>query len=691
MALLALALLVQQADACTSHWSGAIDLPSAKLAFTADFTKTSNGSCRGTISIPQQNAKDVLLSNVDMRIDSVHFTIVGVPGSPTFSGARAADSRSARGTFTQGPASFPFDMTLAATAAEVAAKALEGFDAWVDSARVMWKVVGLSVGITVDGQTVYLKGHGERDQERHLPVTPQTLFAIGSSSKAFTTFAMGALVDQGKLRWDVPLRSYLPWFRMQDADKTLRLTPRDLVTHRSGLPRHDLVWYNNSTATREELVRALAYLPANKDLRETFQYNNLMFLTAGYLVGSINNTSWEDGLRQLVLNPLGMARTNFSVKQVAADPDHSIGYQLRHDSIIAMPYRDISLVGPAGSINSSAEDMLKWVGLHVAGGKLGEKQVIQTATLRDMYKPYMPISGLTEYSELGPMSYGMGWFVDTYRGHYRAQHGGNIDGFTASVTVLPQDRIGIVVLLNQNAAALGELVARHAMDRLFGGTRRDWSGQSLAQFKIGQRTGADGEKKKGEARIPNAPPSHKLADYVGTYADSGYGPIAVTLDRDTLSVDYHGLRAKLQPWHFETFSGLRNPADPTFENMPFSFRTNAAGHVDALLATLDANVPPIVFARQADPRLRDASYLQRFAGKYQILGAGVITVSLKGNALFLSQGPGAESELEPEDGTRFVLKAMRVVTIEFTVDVAGKVIAARVTQPGAVTDAMRIP
>ena len=157
------------------------------------------------------------------------------------------------------------------------------------------------------------------------------------------------------------MRTYIPWFRMKDDAVTLRITPRDLVSHRSGLPRHDLLWYNNFVSTREELVRAIAHLPLNKDLRETFQYNNLMFLTAGYLVGTINGTSWEDGLRQLVLNPLGMKRTNFSVKQSEADPDHALGYQVRHDSIQRMPFRDISLVGPAGSINSSAEEMLQWV------------------------------------------------------------------------------------------------------------------------------------------------------------------------------------------------------------------------------------------------------------------------------------------------------------------------------------------
>ena len=406
---------------------------------------------------------------------------------------------------------------------------------------------------------------------------------------------------------------------------------------------------------------------------------------------TINGTSWEDGLRHLVLDPLEMKRTNFSVRQSEADPDHSLGYRVQHDSIQRMPFRDISLVGPAGAINSTAEEMLKWVRLHIAGGKIGDKQVIQAATLRDMYRPYTPISGLGDDPELGPMSYGMGWFVDTYRGHYRAQHGGNIDGFTASVTLLPKDNIGIVVLVNQNGAALGELIARHAMDRLFNGTRRDWNGESLARSKAAQAGARQSEQKKDEARVPNAPPSQPRAAYAGTYADSGYGAITFTVERDTLSVDYNGIRAKLQHWHYETFSGLRNPADSRFENAQFTFRTSAAGRVDAMLSTMDPNVPPTVFLRQPDARLKDAAYLERFVGRYRLPSGQVVTVSVRGNVVLWTQGSGAATELDPEDGTRFVIKALRTISVEFKMDAAGKPVGARVVQPGAVTDLVRLP
>jgi len=203
-------LAAQATTPCAGHWSGSISVPTGPLAFDVDFASQADGRCFGDISIPQQGAKDVPLLNVLMRADSTRFTISGVPGTPTFAGVRSADGRTITGVFRQGAASLPFTMSVGAAPADAARTALAGFDAWVDSAIVAWKVVGLSIGITVDGQTVYLKGHGLRDLEKRLPATPQTLYAIGSSSKAFTTFAMGAPVDQGKLQWDVPVRTYLP-------------------------------------------------------------------------------------------------------------------------------------------------------------------------------------------------------------------------------------------------------------------------------------------------------------------------------------------------------------------------------------------------------------------------------------------------------------------------------------------------
>jgi len=676
-------------DVCTARWEGAITLPTGPLAFDVDLRRAADGACSGDISIPLQGARDVALLNVLATADSLRFTISGVPSAPTFAAARSAGARTVNGTFAQGPSRFPFTMALEASPAEKARAALANFGPWIDSALTAWHAPGLSVGITVDGETVYLAGHGLRDRERKLPATPKTLFAIGSSSKAFTTFAMGALVDKGTMQWDTPVRSYLPWFRMHDDVATLRITPRDLVTHRSGLPRHDLVWYNNNSSTREELVRRIAYLPLSKDIRTTFQYNNLMFLTAGFLVGELTNSTWEAGLQQLVLDPLGMARTNFSVKQSQRDADHALPYRTSGDTITRIPFRDISLVGPAGSINSSAEDMLRWLNLHLAGGKRGETQVIQANTLRDMYRPYTPISGLGTDPELGPQSYALGWFVDTYRGQYRVQHGGNIDGFTAAVQMLPTRKIGIVVLVNQNGSALGELISRHVMDRLLGGETRDWSGEGIVRRKAASLAAVGAPSLQTVARVSGTKPVHALSQYVGAYADSGYGSLNITMERDTLRVTYNGISAQLTHWHYETFSGLRNPDDPTFENQQLTFRTSSAGRVDGLHVVLDANVPPVIFLKQADARLREVAYLQTFVGRFTN-PALQITIELRNNRLVWIQA-GTPYEMEPTETNRFTIQGVQGAVVEFVPASDGRITSLRAIQPGAVLVFTRMP
>ncbi len=356
------------------HWEGAIELPGQKLAVDLDFAKQADGTWKGDISIPAQGAKDLPLSGIKAEGADVTFAIAGVPGDPTFKGKIGAEGAKITGQFTQGGGTFPFEVVRGEDPVAKVRRALEGFDEIVAKGLAQLKVPGAAIAVVKGQEIVLAKGYGLRDLESKLPVTADTLMAIGSSSKAFTAYTLGALVDQGKVEWDKPVRTYIPWFRLYDADAGDRLTPRDLVTHRSGLPRHDLVWYNNKTATREQLVRRLAHLPPTADLRERWQYNNLMFLTAGYLVETMTGQSWEESVRALVFGPLGMARSNFSVVESQKDRDFALPYAERDGKLTKLPFRDITLVGPAGSINSSANEMARWVTVHVNGGKLGDSR-----------------------------------------------------------------------------------------------------------------------------------------------------------------------------------------------------------------------------------------------------------------------------------------------------------------------------
>lgn len=670
------------------HWAGAIELPTMKLEFNVDFTQKEDGSWVGDITIPAQNAKDLPLANVSLKAKEVSFEIPGIPGNPTFKGALSDDGSKITGNFTQSGQAFPFTLNRGASPAAKAKEALAGFDEVVNKGLQSLNVPGAAVAIVKDNDVVFAKGFGFSDVDKKLPITVDTILAIGSASKAFTTFAMGTLIDQGKMDWETPVRNYIAWFRLYDSFASERLTPRDLVTHRSGLPRHDLVWYNNYTASREEFVRRLAHLQPTADLREKFQYNNLMYLTAGYLVEVLTGKKWEDAIRAQVLDPLGMKRTNFSVEDSQKDVDFALPYRERESKIERIPFRNITNVGPAGSINSSVKEMSRWVLVHLNQGKLGDKQIINPQTLQDMHLAHMPTGSTPAIPQVTPADYGLGWMVDTYRGYRRVHHGGNIDGFSAMVSMIPREGIGFVVLANMNGTALPELLIRHAADRLLGLEAIDWLGEAAIRKAKGEEAGKEAQKKKQARRILGTKPAHKPEEYAGDYNHPGYGDLRVALQAGQISFVYNGIATPLEHWHYETFSGKRAD-DPTFADMKLTFRTDVNGNVAEVEAPFEPTIGEISFSRKPDARLVDPAYLQKFAGKYNLTDQ-IVTISLKGNSLTLSIPGQPEYDLIPGLGEEFTFKQVKVISVRFKADEKGRVAALEVIQPSGIFEAKRL-
>jgi len=669
------------------HWAGEIEIPGTKLAFDIDFAQKPDGSFSGDISIPLQKTQDLPLGNIAVQGKDISFEIAGVPGTPGFKGTLSEDGQKIFGQFTQGGQAFPFAMSRSADLKARAKKALAGFDEIVNKGLQGLLVPGVAVAVIVEDEVVLAKGYGFKDLENKVPMTADTLLAIGSSSKAFTVFALGTLVDEGKLDWDKPLRNYIPWFKLYDSFASERLTPRDAVTHRSGLPRHDLSWYNNTTISREDLVRRLAYLQPTADLRAVWQYNNLMYLTAGYLVEVLTGKTWEDGVRAQVLNPLGMKRTNFAVADSQKDSDYALPYREREGKLEKIPFRSLTNMGPAGSINSSANEMSKWVLVHINGGKLKDKAIINSQTVQDMHLAHMPTGETPEIPEVTPADYGMGWFVDTYRGHSRIHHGGNIDGFSALVSMLPQDRVGFVALTNKNGTGLPELLVRHATDLVLGLEAKDWVGEAAKSKVKGDEVAKEAEKKKAARRVLNTKPGHKLEDYAGDYFNPGYGDLKVALDKGQLAFTYNDITTLVEHWHYETFNGVR-AGDPVFEDTKIGFITDANGNVARLEAPFESTLEPIVFDKKPNARLSDAAYLQKFVGQY-VLIEQVISISLRGNVLFASVPGAPDMELVPGLGDDFTLKQMRVVSLRFKMDEKGTVTAIELIQPGGIFEAKR--
>ena len=683
-----------QQNSIAGHWEGAIKLPNGELKISVDFTDTA-GKLSATITIPQQGAKDLPLSDVafnnnpdnDPKKGEVSFAFVGVPGDPKFKGKLSADGQKIEGTFTQGGANLPCYLERKGDPVALAKESLAGFDEVVTDAMKKFEVPGMAIAIVKGKEIVYAKGFGYRDVERQLPVTADTLFAIGSSTKAFTTFVLGTLVDEGKIEWEKPVRNYIPWFKLYDPSMTEHLTVRDLVTHRSGLPRHDLVWYNNFESSREQFVRKLAYLEPSADLREKFQYNNLMFLTAGYLTEVITGKTWEEAVRARILDPLGMKRTDFSVTDMQKDNDFAQPYSKKDGKIENIPFRPITNLAPAGSINSSVNEMARWVIVHLNGGKYGDKRLAEAPTVADMHLAHMVTGATSPEAEITGGEYGMGWFGDNYRGHRRVEHGGNIDGFSANVVLFPKDDFGMVVLTNLNGTPLRDLIAQVAADRMLGLTPMDWINLGAARRALAEKEVKEGAKKKAVTRIAGTVPSHKLADYAGDYEHPGYGILKVGLNGDKLEATFNKITTPLEHWHYDTFNGAK-VADSTFENMKFTFQTDVNGFISRVSAPFESAVKEIVFVKKPDARLFDAAFLTRFSGDYSFQGQ-TISISIKGNALVANLPGQPQLDLMPSLSGDFVLKQVQVVSIHFVSDEQGKVSAFELRQPGTVLTAKR--
>jgi len=563
---------------------------------------------------------------------------------------------------------------------------LNGFDDFVATSLKDWSVPGVAIAVVQDGQVILSKGYGLRNVNKQLPVTSKTLFAIGSSTKSFTVTTLGVLVDQGKLDWDRPVREYLPNFRMYDEFTTERMTPRDLVTHRSGLPRHDFVWYN-SPLSRREIFEHLRYLEPSKDFRTTFQYQNLMFMTAGYLAGQIADKPWEEFAREQIFEPLGMTQSNFSVTESQKSSDYSLPYRKEKEMVKEIPFRNIDQIGPAGSINSNVEDMTKYLLMQMNLGKSGTRQVLSESNATQMQTPQMVIPGAIRWNEVGHSTYGMGFFITTYRGHKLVHHGGNIDGFSALVAFLPQDKIGLVILTNMNGSVLPSVLSYNIYDRMLGLDETPWTAR-LKEDEKKQKESADEAKKKGfTAKKPNTHPSHDLADYAGEFDNPGYGVAKITSEQGALKIFFNGLHAPLQHFHYDIFEVPEGSVD--FPNTKISFHTNLQGDVDSFSAPLESTTHEIVFTRAPDRSVLQKSILQPLAGQYQ-LGPTIATVAMRGdNAITLALPGQPLYELAPTGGLKFQVKGLTGYSVEFKKNDAGEVAELVFYQPNGTLAAKR--
>ena len=473
---------------------------------------------------------------------------------------------------------------------------LKALDLYAEKARAEWKAPALAVAVVVKDSVVFAKGYGVLELGKPAKTDENTVFAIGSSTKAFTTASLGMLVDQGKLKWDDPVAPILPGWELADPWVTREITVRDLVTHRVGLERADRIW-GATTFDRSEILRRQRYIKRVASFRSTYGYNNHMFEVAGQVIQNVSGMSWDQFVTQRIFGPLGMTRATTTAKALTTMGNVATPHAWGRDSVVPIPWHDIDNIGPAGSINASAKAMAEWLRLQLGNGMYKGQRLVSEAAMKEMHSPQTVIPLERWFASVSPVNhqmvpgthffmYGMGWFLQDYRGRYLVQHGGSIDGMRCLVAMSPEDNIGIVVLTNLNPSSVDEALMFKFFDLYFGGgggggAERDWSRVMLDSMLAVRARGLTQERAAEGARLAGTSPTLPLGKYAGVYADSAFGEAEIREGSGKLTIQFGTATGELEHWQYDTFRITWNTV--TRDRSSATFRIGTDGSAKAMV------------------------------------------------------------------------------------------------------------
>lgn len=705
------------AQTIVGSWSGPIKLPQGNLTFVLNVSGTS-GNYKATADSPDQNSYGMPVDTLIFDGEILRFAIEKL--KVKYEGS-VVQPDSISGDFVQSGATFPLGFKKVGGKVEVSIESKEvevqkdtvvpkeeretikrsvsdndifnkikSIEPLLEEVLQNYHAAGYAVAVVNKDGIVYSKGFGWRDVENKKPVSPNTLFPIGSSTKAFTAALVGKLADEGRVSLDSPVVNYLPKLRFYTDELTNKVTLRDMMSHRTGLPRYDYSWYLFNSNSRDTLLNRIKFMKPNADIREKWQYNNFMYLAQGMLVEHFSGQSWEKNIEEVFLKPLGMKRSNMSISALQQDEDASLGYTVTQDSILKkLDYYNINAMGPAGSINSSVTELANWVKLWLNGGKWEGKEILSKSYVVDAASSQMVMgSGLpaTEAPYISFSNYGLGWTLASYRGYYRVEHGGNIDGFSASVSLFPYDGIGIVVLSNQNASEVPAVVRNTIADKVLDLPYYAWikpvgnGNEATTKNKEMQES-----KIQDIGRVAGTKPSHKLTDYEGIATHPAFGGINFFVRNDSLFAKFPEHTLWLKHYHYDVFDGkeidkLTSIIDSVGGGVKFNFQTDVDGVISGVsLAIEPAIKDPQLFQFSRSLTLSDAE-LQKYVGVYDLIGQE-IRVYIKNKDLYVSVPGQPDYKTTPSGKHKFKPDALSGFTFVFEADANGEIIAFYSIQP----------
>lgn len=571
---------------------------------------------------------------------------------------------------------------------------LAGIDTLLNKILKDQNVAGFSVAVIDGDQVIYSKGFGYRDVKNKKPVTTNTLFAIGSSTKAFTAALLGTLQKEGKLSLDGNAISYLPQLRFINDQMNNQITIRDLMTHRTGISRYDMSWYIFNTSNRDSMINRVRYMEPSAGLREKWQYNNFMYLAQGMIAEKLTGKTWEQNIKERFFLPLGMKRSTTSLAEFKKDADASLPYRKDGKGIKEMDYYDLNGMGPAGSINSSANDMANWLKLWISGGSYKDKETLSPEYIAEAVSSQMVMNGGLPETEkdIYTNNYGLGWMISSYRGHYKVEHGGNIDGFSASVSFFPTDKLGVVVLTNQNGSEVPEIVMNSITDRLFQLKTIDWNDKALKATEEKAEKEKIMKKSAHVKRMANTKPSHPLKDFAGVFANPGYGQIDISIKNDSLFATMGKYNIWLKHYHYDVFDvkdvSKDGKPDTSASNLKVNFSTGIDGKIANLSGTFEPGMKPTVFT--VSPKLvnLELKTLEQYVGTY-MMGKAMTSVSVREKILYVYVPGQPEYEMIALGDHTFKIKALDGFSVKFDVKDNKKAESVLFIQPNGSFKAIR--
>ena len=377
-------------------------------------------------------------------------------------------------------------------------------------------------------------------------------------------------------------------------------------------------------------------------------------------------------------------------EEVAADPDYSTGTEIRIGKRVNVPlFRNEPLMAPAGGIYSTADDLSHWMTVHLTDGMYDGRRIIQPATLREMHTLQMPTGYTPDHPEVIPTGYGLGWFTEIYRGRPAVQHGGDLNGVSTLITLIPADRLGVTVLVNQGQSELPYSMTRVVLDRMLGLPALDWNGDALKRKLASESEDVAGRGNKEASRVKGTQPSHKLADYSGVYEDAGYGRVAVKLEGKGLVATYNDDSSGFVPWHYDVFDATTQDVENIWIDGRMQFVTDQAGRIAAVSIVMEPQVASIVFKKLPDPKLSDRTYLSTLVGTYESAGVKV-DVAPMGDSLQMTYEGGRPARLIPSLDGEFVHERALDLRIKFLTDASGRATGFTQTNSAGVFESRRL-